>query len=116
MGSSRHRLAIAVVPRLFGDALSRALASDDREVVVVGAGQEPHGSQPADPEDHFDIAVVSGQEHNPPASVVIRLPDSPASGLAQVAGEPVVVEDLEGLVALVGRCAAALAADPPVGV
>lgn len=112
MTPTRRRLAIAVVPRLLGDLLSRALARDDRDVVVVDA------QRPADREDHqrqrhFDIALVSDHEPDLAASVVIRLADAPPPGVAHVGGTSVPIRGLEGLVALVDRCAAAL--DNPSG-
>lgn len=116
MTRTRRRLAIAVAPRLLGDALSRVLACENRDVTVIltdpyeGGGHDHVGTAP------FDIAVVSHDGGDIQASVVIRLPDTPMAGTARVGGERVRIDDLAGLVALVERCAAALdvGVAPPV--
>lgn len=106
---TRRRLAIAVTPRLLGDALSRILAHEDRDVLVIPS--EPSGTEE---EGRFDIALVSGDDEGVPASVVIRLPDSPTLDVALVGGESVPLDDLAGLVALVERCSAAIPDVSPV--
>lgn len=104
----RRRLAIAVVPRLLGDALSRVLAREDRDVVVIDYEAETEGYQTASPQEPFDIALVSHEEPDLPASVVIRLPETPTLGVARVGDRSVPVGDLDSLVALIERCAAEL--------
>lgn len=111
MTSPRRRLVIAVAPRLLGDALSRVLGREDLDVVVLGP-DEVVDLDPESDEGHFDIALVSSDEPDVPASVVIRLPETPTLGVARVGRESVPVSDLDSLVALVERCAAAL--DRPV--
>ena len=110
----RRRLAIAVVPRLLGEALSRVLACENRDVVVFlpeqadgGQGDEQGDTGP------FDIALVSDDGRALPASVVIRLPDTPTLGTARVRGESVPITGLDGLVELVERCSAELDLVPP---
>lgn len=111
MKPPRRRLAIAVAPRLLGEALSRVLAREDRDVVVVLSEQAAGGSQEPGGTGRFDIALVSHDGQSLPASVVIRLPDSPLLGTASVGSECVPINDLAGLVALVERCSAALEAE-----
>jgi len=106
MTPARRRLAIAVEPRLFSDALSRVLSREDRDVVVLD-GDEAEG--------HFDIALVGTEETELEASVVIRLPEAPALGTARVGGRSVPLDDLGSLVALVQRCADALDMPPSTG-
>lgn len=68
-----QRLMIAVEPRLFADALARALR---RDYEVVIADMSTWSSPPAE-HTHFDVAVVS--DRLPPGvSVdrVLRLPES----------------------------------------
>lgn len=108
MTPTRRRLAIAVAPLLLGDLLSRALARDDREIVVVQTPPPGHPERTGEGHPGFDIALVSGGRHHVAASVVIRLAETPAPGVAQVGVESVPVGDLEALVALVDRCSAAL--------
>lgn len=108
MAPIRCRLVIAVAPRLLGEALCRVLTCEQRDVVVVVPGAVADGALGTATGADFDIAVVSADEQDLSASVVIRLPDSPALGMARVGGEPVPMEDLGGLVALVERYCAAL--------
>lgn len=107
MSPTRRRLAIAVLPRLLSDLLSRALAREDRDVVVVDA-QLPAGREDTRRHRPFDIALVSDHEHDLAASVVIRLADASPPGVAHVGGESVTFGGVEGLVALIDRYAAAL--------
>lgn len=112
MTPTRRRLAIAVMPRLLSDVLSRALTREDRDVVVV---ETPSPASPRDSGDHrhpFDIALVSHDKHDVVASVVICLPETTSPGVAHIGAESVPVGDLEALVALVDRCSAALERPP----
>lgn len=97
---------------MLGDLLSRALAREDRDVVVLEVPPADDGGDAIELERHFDIALVSDDDHDPGASVVIRLTDAPPPGVAHVGGRSVPIGGLEGLVALVDRCAAALE-EPP---
>lgn len=108
MTPTRRRLAIAVGPRLLSDLLSRALARDDREIVVVQTPSPAHPERTGEGHPDFDIALVSVGTQHVAASVVIRLAETPAPGVAHVGVESVPVGDLEALVALVDRCSAAL--------
>ncbi len=78
----RHRLAIAVVPRLLGETLSRALARDDLDIVVI----DEAGEISAD----VDIVLVSAdvEARGIGAGTILRLPDPEAadSGDGSTAG------------------------------
>ena len=102
----RRRVAIAVSPRLLGDALSKVLAGEDRDIVVFPI--EQLGAQ--GDERHFDIVLVSGPAPSSlDADVVIRLPETPTIGVALVGGERVPLRTLDDLVSLVERVAPAAA-------
>lgn len=113
MTSTRRRLAIAVMPRLLGDLLSRALASDDRDIVVMDAPLSQDGAHGVEEPPGFDIALVSDKRHVA-ASVVICLGETPAPGVAHVGAELFPIGDLEALVALVDRCSAELERSRPI--
>lgn len=99
---SRRRVAIAVVPRLLGDALSRVLAREGRDIVVVQTERVIDLEALTDEERHFDVALVSETlPESFEADVVIRLPDTPSVGLARVGGKPVPITGVDDLVALV---------------
>lgn len=95
------------MPRLLGDLLSRALARDDREVVVVETASSADPEHSGEERLAFDIALVSDDGQHVTASVVICLAET-APGVAHIGAESVPVGDLEALVALVDRCSAAL--------
>lgn len=106
MVATRTRVAVALTPRLFGDAVSVILRRADREVCVFV--DDSIGASEAEQEP-FDLAVVSGE---PPrrmrARVVIRLPDDPSTGgLASVetasASEPFAFAGLSDVVTLVNE-------------
>ncbi len=98
----RRRVAIAVNPKLLGDALSRALAKDELEIVVLGEEPGAGGSR------HADVLIVS---HEPPedvdAEVVIHLPDDNSGGIGLVttpeSSERVAMGDLASVTAAVDR-------------
>lgn len=97
----RRRVAIAVSPRLLGDALSKVLTDEDCDVVVLpfeaGVGER-----------HFDIVLVTGTAPSTvDADVVIRLPETPAIGVALVGEQRVPLRTLDDLIALVALVAPA---------
>ena len=71
----RHRLALAVAPHLFAEALASVLAADDVDEVIDLTAYE-RGPAPVAAHDHFDAAVVSPEADIPDADVVIILPPS----------------------------------------
>lgn len=97
----RPRVAVAVLPRLLADVLSRVLDRTDLDVVVCAA---PELLGPSSGGRPFEVAVISGA---PPANlgaqIVIRLPDGPGNvGMGSVrtsAGEEAV--ELHGLAEVV---------------
>lgn len=99
---SLSRVVVLVTPRMFGDALSVALAQHDLEVTVL-----PPESPPAAPE-HYDVAVISSCRLPPDfaADVVIHLPEPSSVGglgsVADVGGRvEVAIHDLADVVHLV---------------
>lgn len=98
----RRRIAIAVAPRLLGDALSKVLATEDCDVTVLPAGTDDPGQGAG----HFDLLLVTGAAPSAvDARVVIRLPQTPTIGIARVGDERVPLRTLDDLVALVDRVA-----------
>jgi hypothetical protein len=98
------RLLIAVEPRLFADALARALRTD-YEIVIVDVSQPT--SPPVEP-THFDAAIVS-DEPPPGLSVerLLRLPGaSSGTGLGMLrtgaVERPVAVGGLAAIVSVLG--------------
>ena len=98
------RLLIAVEPRLFADALARALRTD-YEIVVADVSQQPF---PAAGPMHFDAAIVSDMLP-PEVSVerLLRLPvASSGTGIATLrtgaVERPVTVGGLSSIVAVLG--------------
>jgi hypothetical protein len=99
-----QRLLIAVEPRLFADALARALRTD-YEIVIADVSTPPSSSaEPA----HFDVAITSGDL---PAGVsverLLRLPaESSGTGLGTLrtgaVERPVAVGGLSAIVAALG--------------
>lgn len=108
MTPTRRRLAIAVMPRLLGDLLSRALAREDRDIVVMDTPSAGCRTDDGAPRCPFDIALVSDRMQEVAAAVVICLVETPVPGVAHVGAESVPISDLQALIALVDRCAAAL--------
>jgi hypothetical protein len=76
-GEPAKRLLIAVAPRLFADALARALCSDYRTVVADPATWSPSAAEPV----HFDAAITGSAALPSHVSVdrLLRLPE-PSSG------------------------------------
>ncbi len=104
----RRRVAVAVAPRLLGDALSRVLAREGRDVVVMESPCVIDLEALPQDERHFDVALVSGSvPESLDADVVIQLPDTPSVGIARVAGKPVALDSVDDLVALVDDAAGA---------
>jgi len=98
------RLLIAVEPRLFADALARALRTD-YEIVIADVSQQPF---PAAEPMHFDAAIV-GDVLPPEVSVerLLRLPEaSSGTGVATLrtgaVERPVTVGGLSSIVAVLG--------------
>lgn len=69
--SARHRVAIAVPPRLLGETLSRALTRDALDIVVVDSPEQLSA--------HYDIVVVCGPDEpaGVTADVIVHLPEYP---------------------------------------
>jgi hypothetical protein len=104
---SLSRVVVLVTPRMFGDALSVALAHHDLEVTVL-----PPETPPATPE-HYDVAVISSSQLPPDfaADVVICLRGPTESGglgsVADVGGRvEVAIRDLSDVVDLIHRATA----------
>lgn len=103
---SRRRVAIAVAPRLLGDALSRVLAQEGRDVVVMESERIIDLEALTDEERHFDVALVTDTlPSSLEADVVILLPETPSVGLARVGGKTVAIDSVDDLVALVDAAA-----------
>lgn len=104
MTALRRRVAIAVAPRLLGDALSKVLQREGCDVVVLPAEDQDQGS------GSFDLVLVTGSAPSTVnARIVIHLPETPTIGIARVGDERVALRTLDDLVALVDRLA-------PVGI
>lgn len=107
MSQRRPCVAVAIVPRLFGDAVSRMLRGDDRDVLVFPV-EEPL-PDPAAWARRIDVAVVSGElPEQLYAEAVVRLPEVPSKGgLGSVRTrdgvEPFMLTDLSDLVDLIER-------------
>jgi hypothetical protein len=98
--SMRHRVVIAVSPRLLGDTLSRALDRDELEIMVVTEGV------PESFRGHADVLIVSdAAPADLSADVVIHLPEGNdvAVVTAPSGSEQVPIDDLSALIAAVQR-------------
>jgi hypothetical protein len=105
-GVERMRVVIAVEPKLFGEALARALQREDVDVIDL-TDSPPAGLPPL--ERRFDVALTSGSlPGDLDVHVVIELPETPGkpgTGTVRRAGdaEDVELEDLDALIELVER-------------
>lgn len=100
-------MVIVVTPHLLGDTLSKVLAGKGRDILVLTAEPTIDSGTFANEERHFHVALLSDPVTLPDAfhaDVVVRLPDAPGGGTVRIADDPVAVDSVEGLVALVEGC------------
>lgn len=97
-------VAVDVTPRLFSDALTRALEHHDVKVVTLA-------STAASGDDHLDVVVTSspGGNHLPPDVVIVEVRPgaglNPATPASSAMAQPDVVRNLDDLMALIRRFA-----------